>query len=88
MNTKLDFEGRQRVSVLIEQIGDDLDEYAWRIVEQEAEIERLQQEKDHLWEALATVKRHIEVTMKDQAQYSTIYHIVSRALAERETEKP
>ena len=52
------------------------------------QVERLQQEKDHLWEALATVKRHIEVTMKDQAQYSTIYHIVSRALAERETEKP
>ena len=41
MSTKLDFEGRQRVSVLIEQIGDDLDEYAWRIVEQEVEIERL-----------------------------------------------
>ena len=52
------------------------------------QVERLQQEKDHLWEALASVKRHIEVTMKDQAQYSTIYHIVSRALAERETEKP
>ena len=68
-------------------------ESALRALREEAEgcaeqVERLQQEKDHLWEALATVKRHIEVTMKDQAQYSTIYHIVSRALAERETEKP
>ena len=44
MNTGLDFEGRQRVSVLIEQIGDDLEEYAWRIVEQEEYIERLERD--------------------------------------------
>ena len=48
MNTKLDFEGRQRVSVLVEQIGDDLDEYAWRLVEQEAEIVRLEAEVQRL----------------------------------------
>jgi hypothetical protein len=33
----------QRVGEIVGEIGDDLEEYAWRIAEQQAEIKRLQE---------------------------------------------
>jgi uncharacterized small protein (DUF1192 family) len=50
----------QRVGEIVGEIGDDLEEYAWRIAEQQAEIERLKAVANrggHLAVASAEIQR-------------------------------